>query len=430
MKWLSVFTLLLFVSVAQASQEKPKNIIMVVGDGMGPAYTTAYRYFADKKSSPVIEPTVFDRHLVGMASTYPARVSGYVTDSAAGATALSAGVKSYNGAIAVDENKKSVKTVLEQARMNGLKTGVAVTSQINHATPASFAAHNESRRNYDAIADSYFDDKVNGQFALDVMLGGGWKYFIRDDRNIVEQFQSAGYQYIDDLAQLTSLKPGPVIGLFGDEGMPWALDMPGKQRLPALVKTAVKQLTNDKGYFLLVEGSQVDWAGHSNDIASAMAEMHDLALTLEWLEQYVQENPDTLVVVTADHSTGGFTIAANGNYQWNPDPLKNLTQSLSSLAKSMANSETPLDTAEAGLGFELNETEKSLLQKADLKNSKALYVQLKKLMDIRSNSGWTSSGHTAVDVQIFAMGAGKEHFHGHMDNTDIPKVIFELMQSE
>ncbi|MDO6693996.1 alkaline phosphatase [Aliiglaciecola sp. 3_MG-2023] len=430
MKWLPAVTLLLFVSAAQANQEKPKNVIMVVGDGMGPAYTTAYRYFADKKTSPEIESTVFDRHLVGMASTYPARVSGYVTDSAAGATALSAGVKSYNGAIAVDENKQSVKTVLEQARINGLKTGVAVTSQINHATPAAFSAHNESRRNYNAIADSYFDDKVNDQFALDVMLGGGWKYFIRDDRNIVDEFKAAGYQYVDDLAQLSKLKPGPVIGLFGDEGMPWALDMPGKQRLPVLVETAVKQLTNDKGYFLLVEGSQVDWAGHANDIAAAMTEMHDLALTLEWLEQYVQENPDTLVVVTADHSTGGFSIAANGDYQWDPEPLKNLTQSLTTLAKLMTSSDSPLTLAQTTLGFELTETEKSLLQSVDMNNQKALYVQLKKLLDIRSNSGWTSSGHTAVDVQIFAMGAGKERFVGHMDNTEIPKIIFELMQSQ
>ncbi|GAC15935.1 alkaline phosphatase [Aliiglaciecola lipolytica] len=430
MKLLSAVALSLVVSLAHAENGKPKNIIMVVGDGMGPAFTTAYRYYADDKSSPTIEQTVFDRHLVGMASTYPARVSGYVTDSAAGATALSAGIKSYNGAIGVDENKQSVKTVLEQARQNGLKTGVAVTSQINHATPASYAAHNESRHNYDAIANSYFDDKLNGQFVLDVMLGGGWKYFIREDRNLVEEFKSEGYQYIDNLDQLDTLKPGPVLGLFGDSGMPWALDMQDKPRLPEMVKAAVKQLTNDKGYFLLVEGSQIDWAGHGNDVASAMAEMHDLALTLEWLEQYVQENPDTLVVITADHSTGGFTLAANGDYQWDPDPVKNLSMSLTSLAKEMSASKTPIETAEAALGFELNDTEKSLLQNADFKDVKALYGQLKGLLDIRTNSGWTSSGHTAVDVQIFAMGQGKEHFEGFMDNTDIPKIIFEMMESE
>ena len=116
----------------------PKNIIMMVGDGMGPAYTTAYRMYADDPSTPEIEETVFDRLLVGMASTHPDMGSGYVTDSAAGATALSTGVKTYNGAIGVDANKKPVQTVLELAKTQGRKTGVAVTSQINHATPASF----------------------------------------------------------------------------------------------------------------------------------------------------------------------------------------------------------------------------------------------------------------------------------------------------
>jgi alkaline phosphatase len=138
----------------------PKNIIMVIADGMGPAYTTSYRYFNDDPATETIEETVFDRLLVGSSSTYPARVSGFVTDSAAGATALSTGYKTYNGAIALDVNKNSVETVLEFAKQQGKKTGVVVTSQINHATPASYLAHNESRENYNAIADSYLDDGI------------------------------------------------------------------------------------------------------------------------------------------------------------------------------------------------------------------------------------------------------------------------------
>ncbi|WJG08448.1 alkaline phosphatase [Aliiglaciecola sp. LCG003] len=425
----SILALLSVLVLCTANaDEKPKNIIMVIGDGMGPAYTTAYRYFADDKSSANIEETVFDRHLVGMASTYPARMSGYVTDSAAGATALSTGFKSYNGAIAVDIDKKSLQTTLELARLKGMKTGVAVTSQINHATPASFAAHNESRRNYDQIADSYYDRKLNGMFVLDVMLGGGWDYFIRKDRNLVEQFQAAGYQYIDTLSALGDLQPNkPVIGLFGEQGMPWALDTNNRVRLPMLTGAAVKQLENDKGFFLVVEASQVDWAGHSNDVASAMAEMHDLAKTLEWLESYVEQHPDTLVVLTADHSTGGFTLAADGLYEWKPDPLKNLNASLTTLAAKMTTSDTPFEEAHKGLGFALTEEEKALIATASIGDQKAVYVQLKKVMDKRTNTGWTTSGHTGVDVQIFAMGAGSEHFSGHMDNVEIPQKIFALL---
>lgn len=427
MKYLASLFLLCSIQIAVAD-EHPKNIIMVVGDGMGPVFTTAYRYYADDKTSPMIEKTVFDRHLVGMASTYPARVSGYVTDSAAGATALSSATKTYNGAIAKDVDKLNTETVLERAKSLGKKTGVAVTSQINHATPASFAAHNESRRNYNEIADSYFDDKVDGQFALDVMLGGGWEYYIRKDRNLVKEFQQAGYQYVDTLTDLENVKKtGKLMGLFGQTGMPWALDTPNKSRLPLLTSTAISQLENDNGFFLLVEASQVDWAGHANDVASAMAEMQDMADTLELLEDYVKKHPDTLVVITADHSTGGLSIGANGDYIWQPDFVKNIKASPETIARRMLETDAKAELAEELLGFELTEAEKSSLNNEKSTDAKAHFGNLKNIINARTNTGWTSSGHTAVDVQIFAMGKHKELFAGHMDNTDIAKKIFNLL---
>ena len=409
----------------------PKNIIMMVGDGMGPAYTTAYRMYADDPSTPEIEETVFDRLLVGMASTHPDMGSGYVTDSAAGATALSTGVKTYNGAIGVDANKKPVQTVLELAKTQGRKTGVAVTSQINHATPASFGAHNESRQNYDQIADSYFDDKTNGQFVLDVMLGGGWKYFIREDRNLVEQFKAAGYQYVDELSQLNTVTPGtPLMGLFGDSGMPWALDSSDQMRLPILAKAAIRQLENDNGYFLLIEASQVDWAGHSNDIGSAMAEMHDLALTLEWLEQYIKENPDTLMVLTADHSTGGLTIGARGNYSWKPKWLKNLKASPAEIGQQLITAKNRGALASDLLGFELTKAEITSLNVVESNEFKPYHKAISKILDERSDTGWTTSGHTGVDVQIFAKGMGSERFSGHLDNIEIAQTVFELLRDK
>jgi len=406
----------------------PKNIIMVVGDGMGPEYTTAYRMFMDDKSTPEVELTIFDKLLVGMASTHPAQSEGYVTDSAAGATALSTGVKTYNGAIGVDVNKQPVLTVLEYAKQHGLKTGIAVTSQINHATPAGFSVHNVSRQNYDEIADSYFDEKINGQFRLDVMLGGGWKYFIRDDRNLVEEFKAAGYQYVDDRHQLNDIKTKtPLLGLFADVGLPWALDEQDKQRLPSLVKAAVKQLENDKGFFLLVEGSQIDWGGHANDIATSMGEMHDLAISLEWMSQYVDSHPDTLFVVTADHSTGGMTIGVNGEYNWEPTWLKNLKSSPTSIAKLLIDSKDRSATANEQFGFELTQDEQNQLNNIKSADSKVFYKAVKSILDQRSFTGWTTTGHTGVDVQIFAKGPGKDLFKGHLDNTDIAKKIFSLL---
>lgn len=434
--------------MASASSTKnPKNIIMIVGDGMGPAYTTAYRYFNDNPETKVIEETVFDRLLVGMASTYPARVSGYVTDSAAAATALATGVKSYNGAIGLDVDKNSVETVLEWAKKQGKKTGVVVTSQVNHATPASYLAHNENRRNYDAIANSYIDDGIKA----DIILGGGWQYFIRDDRNLVNEFTSAGFHYLDNFQELTTLPPQtPILGLFADIGLPWALDDDNKFRLSVMTTAATKQLENDNGYFLLVEASQVDWAGHGNDIAAAMAEMADLAKTMEYLEQYVKNNPDTLIILTADHSTGGFTIAADGKYEWNPEILRTMQRSPQKIADYLAIADITIKAASEQLNFTITQAEVMLLQQAKYQASEQLvefyaldesaqkqqmkpsiengiYIAIKKLIDKRTNSGWTSSGHTAIDVPVFAFGKHSDMFSGKIDNTDIANNIFTLL---
>jgi len=421
----------------------PKNIIMVVGDGMGPAYTTAYRYYNDDPKTKVVEETVFDRHLVGLSSTYPASVSGYVTDSAASATALSAGVKSYNGAIGVDENKQPVQTVLEWAKLQGKKTGIVVTSQINHATPAAYLAHNESRRNYNAIADSYIDDGIKA----DLYFGGGWKYFIREDRNLVAEFKKSGFYYLDDYQGLSHLpKDQPILGLFADVGLPWALDDSNKHRLSAMTKAAVHHLVDDKskGFFMLIEASQIDWAGHGNDISDAMAEVDDLAKTLEYLEHFVEHNPDTLVVVTADHSTGGFTIAANGKYEWNPEKLRTMQHSVNFIAKQLIKMDMSKQLVTKLFNFSVSDEEYALLieskqtphqeksknmyqEKGASAAQKALVKSVKHIIDTHTNSGWTSGGHTAIDVPVFAFGKQKALFNGQQDNTDIAKKIFALL---
>lgn len=425
----------------------PKNIIMIIGDGMGPAYTSAYRYFNDDPTTPEIEQTVFDRHFVGSSSTYPAPISGYVTDSAAGATALSSGVKTYNGAIGIDVNKNPLETVLDRAKAQGKKTGIVVTSQINHATPAAYLAHNDSRRNYNAIADSYID----GGIKADLYLGGGWDYFIREDRNIVDEFKQAGFHYIDDYQSLESIpKNTPILGLFAETGLPWALDDTNKHRLSMMTKAATQQLENKAGYFMLIEASQIDWGGHGNDIAVAMAEMDDLAKTIEYLEVYVDKNPNTLVVITADHSTGGFTIGAHGKYEWIPNVLRSMLMSPASIAKHLVSEDITKENVNKMLNFSVTEAELNelILIKSDtelkLKNyvslsdeqkkktkkpdvAKVLHKNITHIIDTRTNTGWTSGGHTAVDVPVFSFGSNSKIFEGFQDNTNIAEKIFSLL---
>jgi alkaline phosphatase len=436
-------------AVIPEKETVPKNIIMVIGDGMGPAYTTAYRYFSDNPNTEMIEETVFDRHLKGFSSTYPAAISGVVTDSAASATALATGVKSYNGAIGVDVNKKSVQSVLEWAKLQGKSTGVVVTSQINHATPASYLTHNESRNNYNAIADSYIDEGIKA----DLYFGGGWQYFIRKDRNLVDEFKQAGFHYIDSYQGLNNLPDNkPVLGLFADVGLPWALDDTNKHRLSTMTKAAVRHLVdykknpseNKQGFFMLIEASQIDWAGHINDVSSAMAEMDDLAKTLEYLEHFVKHHPDTLVIVTADHSTGGMTLGAKGKYEWQPEKLRTMKHSPAYITKQLIKNKITPSTVTKLFNFKLSDDDIALLiqskKTATISNYTKIYklkdmptpefslsLTVKQIINRYSNTGWTSGGHTAIDVPVFAFGKQSELFNGHQDNTDIAKKIFSLL---
>ena len=398
---------------------RPKNMIIMVGDGMGPAYTSAYRYYQNNPDTEEIEQTVFDRLLVGMASTYPARQSGYVTDSAASATALATGVKSYNGAISVDVNKRPLTSIMQMAKARGMAIGVAVTSQVNHATPAAFLAHNESRRNYDEIAQSYLSSDA------DVILGGGQKYFSED---LLTQFKAKGYQHIDDFSQLENLNQGKVLGLFADVQLPWVIDQQDSTQLSLLTQKALDLLSqNDKGFVLLVEGSLIDWAGHSNDIATAMAEMDGFAHSIEVVEQFVREQKDTLMIVTADHNTGGLSVGANGEYVWKPEVLHQVKASPDMIAAQAIAAQEWQPVVTNLLGFEPKIQEFATLTNARMQGNEAMAIALRKLIDIYSNTGWTTEGHTGDDVQVFAAGPGAKLFSGHQDNTDIANKIFSLL---
>jgi alkaline phosphatase len=406
-------------NVPSAGPARPKNIIIMIGDGMGPAYPTAYRYFKDNPDTQEIEQTVFDRLLVGMASTYPDKSSGYVTDSAAAATALATGFKSYNGAISVDINKQPLTTLMERAKSLGLATGIAVSSQVNHATPAAFLTHNESRKNYLDIAQSYLATDT------DVILGGGQDYFSQD---LLAQFVAKGYEYATDKKSLAKAKNPKVIGLFAPVQLPWAVNNKEAPQLSHLTKKALSLLSQqEQGFVLLVEGSLIDWAGHSNDIVSAMGEMQEFAASIEVAEQFARQHKDTLVIVTADHNTGGLSIGANGEYAWHPEVIKNVKASPDVIAKQLIDTEAWLSSFTQLVGFEPVDSEWSLLLKAKEKGLNEFTLAISRLIDKRSGTGWTTFGHTALDVPVYATGPGAKLFFGFQDNTDIANKIFSLL---
>ena len=419
---------LLCTTTGAFAQTAPKNVIYMIGDGMGPAFTTAYRYYKDDPTTKEIETTVFDTILKGMAHTYPDDHT-YVTDSAAGATALSSGHKSYNGAIAVDTAKKPVKTMLEIAKEQGMTTALVATSQINHATPASFAAHNESRRNYDDIANDYIDNKIAGKLPVDLMLGGGTEYFIRDDRNLVDEFKQAGYQYGDDIQNLGQITQVPAIGLYAPKGLPFALDE-NPTRLKQLTSKAFDLLDghNNKGFFVMIEGSQIDWCGHANDIACAMAEMDDFAKSIETAKAYVDKNPDTILVITADHSTGGLTIGAHGQYKWETDIIKGVKATAGKLTNLLMESDNLKKVWQENTSIEFTAENEIKLKQAKAMGEKPLNLAVKSIINDLSFTGWTTGGHTASDVQVFAYGKNSDDFVGSQNNTDIAKKLIGYIE--
>ncbi|WP_097677914.1 alkaline phosphatase [Bacillus massilinigeriensis] len=417
---------------AVKKEQEIKNIIFLIGDGMGVSYTSAYRYLKDNDKTNVVEKTAFDSYLVGNQMTYPEDPAQNITDSAAAATAMSAGIKTYNAAIAVDNDKKEVKTVLEAAKEKGKATGLVATSEITHATPASYGAHDISRKNMNAIADDYFDERINGKHKIDVLLGGGKDLFIRRDRDLTKEFQKDGYSYVTNMSQLLRDKNSQVLGLFAAGGMDKMIDRDeNTPSLEEMTKSAIERLKKDKdGFFLMVEGSEVDWAGHDNDIVAAMSEMEDFEKAFKAAIDFAKKDKHTLVVTTADHSTGGYSIGANGIYNWFGAPIKAAKKTPDFMAAEIAKGAKVEDILNKYIELKLTKEEIESVRIAAAKmDVTTIDNAIEKIFDSRSHTGWTTGGHTGEDVPVFAYGPGKERFYGQIDNTDNAKIIFNLIKN-
>ncbi len=276
--------------------EKPKNIILMIGDGMGVS-----EVFAGLTAN---HGKLFLENLkhIGFSKTQSA--DDYITDSAAGGTAISCGVKTYNGAIGVNTDTIPVKSILEDAEAKGLATGLVSTSAITHATPASFIAHQPNRGMYEAIAADFLNTDI------DVFIGGGVTHFSQreDKRNLLKELQNKGYDVELEMDKIAKVKDGKLAGLTAGihNGR---VDERGDM-LPVATKTALNILdNNDKGFFLMVEGSQIDWGGHANSTIYIVEEMLDFDRSIGKALDFAAKDGETLIIVTADHETGGLALA-------------------------------------------------------------------------------------------------------------------------
>ena len=338
----------------QVSGDEVRNVIFCIGDGMGFNHVALSRDAAGVKKLWMQTLPVN-----GQMSTFSANKK--ITDSAAAGTAMACGIKTDNGMIGMTPKQVPYYSILELLAQMDYETGLVVTCQISHATPAVFASHVKDRGDQMNIVPKMLANRV------DVMLGGGRKYWLprgaggtRDDEvDLLEKAGLAGYHVIDSRDELLAIKQMPVLGLFGHDGLTTFSPEP---MLAEMSDVAIKLLSNASenkgGFFLMIEGSQIDWAAHANDGERVIRQTLLFDMAVQRAIEFARRDKHTLVIVTADHETGGLE----------------------------------LKTADDG----------SLKAK------------------------WTTGGHSAANVPIYAYGPGSENFAGIIDNTDIAKKIARL----
>jgi alkaline phosphatase len=291
------FVLLLqVVLIAKPEKEtKPKNIIIMIGDGMG--LNQVY-------SSLLADNTSAFRRFNSIGLSITCSANNLITDSGAGVTALSTGYRTNNRYIGVSPDNKPLKNIFEYAGDMGLATGLVVTCSITHATPAGFIAHVSDRGEEEEIAEMFTESKI------DVAIGGGMKFFNsrKDNQDLVARLKKKGYSVISSIEELKKFNGSNKFYAMLEKE---ALKPADKREYPLsiMVKSAIDRLSkNGKGFILMVEGSQIDWGGHANNKDQVASELQDFSRAVNAALNYAQKDGNTLVVVTADHETGGFSI--------------------------------------------------------------------------------------------------------------------------
>jgi alkaline phosphatase len=285
-------------SKTAAKKEIPeiRNVILLIGDGMGIPAVTAAMTVSEL-------PLNIERcPVTGIQKTSAS--DKYITDSAAAGTALATGTKTKNGAIGVDSQGNKVKSILEIAEEHGLATGLVSTSSVTHATPASFIAHQGSRGSYEDIAADFLKTDI------DVFIGGGYDHFTKrkDKINLIETLRSKGYEVDTTMNSISQSKSMKLVGFTAPGQNPYRMKGRGNM-LPESSSKAIQILSkNSKGFFLMIEGSQIDWAEHANAADTTIDETLDFDKAVGVALDFAKADGHTLVVITADHETGGVTI--------------------------------------------------------------------------------------------------------------------------
>ena len=391
-----IAALVLFPILLSAQNQKAKYVFYFIGDGMGFNHVSVTEYWLGYTEGVFdSRPLAFSNFpVLGWAVTHSA--SNLITDSAAAGTALSTGSKTDNGMLGVDPDTTALESIAGKIHDAGYKVGISSTVGINHATPGAFYGHSASRSNYYDIA---MEIPASG---FEFFAGGGVIESTGEDgdkASVYDFIEKNGYVIAEGMDEFHGMKAsaGKMLLLQEDGRMktelPYAIDMKdGDMTQADLVKASIDFLYdgNGQGFFVMSEGGRIDWASHGNDTKAMILETLSLSDAVAEAIKFYNEHPDeTLIVVTADHETGGLTMSWESGYNVYFDKIENIDKS-----KDFASDEERREMDEA---------------------SHAAHI------------GWTTGDHSGANVPVFAIGAGSSLFSGRMDNTEIPKKICEAM---
>ena len=467
MKRISLICSFLFMLAFSISAQQAKYVFYFIGDGMGVNQVLGTEmYLSELKGEIGVTPLLFTQFPYStMATTFSA--TNGVTDSAAAGTALATGKKTKNGALGVTKDSERVNSVASWAKENGYRVGVSTSVSIDHATPSAFYAHQDKRSaayqigldlietNFDFYAGSDFVDSNNAQAKDGKTYESLYSLAQKAGFTIARGYKD--YQKKAKKADKMILFQTEKASQKNNSSIPYAIDRKkGDMSLAEITRAGINFLSKDlsKGFFLMVEGGKIDWAGHANDAATNFREVIDMDEAVKVAYEFYSQHPDeTLIVVTADHETGGISIV-NGSYNLNLQALKSqkmseeeftlLINGLRAKYKNQVPWEAIQQALKENFGFwdtvKLNEKQEARLkaiydksfgnQPVDLE--KTLYSQAepisseaKRILNSIANVGWVSGGHSAGHVPVFAIGANAHLFQERIDNTEIPVKIAE-----
>lgn len=489
--WFFLIFLFCFICFSTSASAEPKNVILLIGDGMGPQivglaiYYQRFMYGPDK---PLHMERLMAAGNTGYCLTY--QYGTIVTDSASAATALASGVKTRDAIIGKDHEGRPMKSIVDIAHHLGKSTGLISNTRLTHATPAGFYAQVIHRDMENEIATQLVE---RGDIAI--AFSGGAQHFIpmgmkvedhpdlkgisqkagwgiskrKDARDLISLAKEKGYKIVTNDKELAALDSGDTskaLGLFSASGFPSAIDRQPQHQtgVPTLTQLTDKALQilqkNPRGFFLMVEGGQIDWVAHGNDAGSVLHEMLEFDEAIGRAMAFAQNNPDTLLIVTADHDTGSLAIAYNSYHPPAPGKLgsgetwkskynfaekiifekmaKQKKSFLKMIMDSKGNPQMLQKEIEENTAFTVTEEQAAALLTKDAKGAFSapkdfpeFYVYsagnpsalLGRLFGKEMSAAWAVGTHTHTPVMIFGKGPGAEKFRGLLDNTDIPKII-------